>query len=77
MTFSTLEHRIVAIGLKLTVAIGFVACLAFVGSFFIDRPAGGLWLKASGCVIAMDLVAMVYLAACQAVVAACRRREGA
>ncbi len=77
MTFSRTEQRIVATGLKLAVVIGFIGCLAFVGSFFIDQPAGGRWLKASGCVIALDLVAVLYLAACQAVVEACRRREGA
>jgi hypothetical protein len=77
MTFSPFEHRIVVIGLKLAVVIGFIACLGFVGALFLPAPFGERAFKAFGCAIAMDAVAILYLWACQAVISAWTARKGA
>lgn len=74
MTFSPFEHRIVAVGLKLGVVIGFFACLGFVGALFVPAPVGGHAFKACGCVIAMDAVAIAYLWTCQAAMSAWTRK---
>jgi hypothetical protein len=77
MTFSRIEILIVAVGLKLSVAIGFVALLGLVASLFLGRTTGAALTGVCGCGLAMALVAGLYLAACQAVVAKLRKGEGA
>ena len=77
MTFSRTETLIVTMGLKLSVALGFIACLGLVGSLFLGAPAGPALRAACGAGLAMAAVSTLYLAVCQAVVAKCGRGEGA
>ncbi|WP_343699643.1 hypothetical protein [Caulobacter sp.] len=77
MTFTRTEKLIVLIGFKLTLVVGFFACLGLTASFFIGRPAGPKALVLFGALLAVDLVAMAYLALCQALVGKSRGGEGA
>lgn len=77
MTFSKTEKRIVAGGVKLSIALGFLACLAFVGSWFLGPAAGPKVTLASGCLLSLAAVAGLYLGVCQAVIEARGKREGA
>lgn len=77
MIFTRAETLIVLIGLKLTLVVGFIACLGLTASLFIGRPAGPKTLLLFGALLSVDLVAMAYLALCQALVAKSRGGEGA
>lgn len=77
MTFSRIEILVVAVGLKLSVVVGFVALLGVVGSLFLGQPFGPRLMAGCGCALAMAFVAGLYLAACQAVLQKVRKGEGA
>lgn len=77
MTFTRTEKLIVLTGLKLTLVVGFFACLGLTGSFFVGRPGGPRALSLFGALLASDLVAMAYLAVCQAFIEKQRGGEGA
>ncbi|AZS19209.1 hypothetical protein [Caulobacter sp. FWC26] len=77
MTFSQTEKRVVAIGIKLSIVLGFVACLGLVGSWFMGRPIGPKVMAGCGCGLSLALVSALYLGVCQFVIDACGKREGA
>ncbi|MBO9546976.1 hypothetical protein [Caulobacter sp.] len=76
MTFSHLEKRVVTVLFKLSMATGVLGCLGFVTAFFLPHAIGPRVMDACGCIIAMDLVAMLYLLVFDAVIMGAEKGRG-